>query len=96
LATFAEEAYYFDEVELTDCRGSLELVNNVTDTVRGARFDPEGSNMKSDSTWDWWNNLFEDTGELSGLKVLISTAEIVFDRQASLHSERAESNGNER
>jgi hypothetical protein len=69
---FAEEAYYFDEVRINDLprlsRGQ-EYVSG--DIVRGARFEPERSNMKAGSTWDWRNNPFRDTRELNGLKVLM-------------------------
>ena len=69
---FAEEAYYFDEVRIDGLprlsRGQ-EFVSG--DIVRGARFEPERSNMKSGSTWDWRKNSFADTRELNGLKVLM-------------------------
>jgi hypothetical protein len=69
---FAEEAYYFDEVRINDLprlsRGQ-EYVSG--DIVRGARFEPERSDMKAGSTWDWRNNPFKDTRELNGLKVLM-------------------------
>jgi hypothetical protein len=69
---FAEEAYYFDEVQI----GKLPRLSRgqdyvVGDTVRGARFEPKRSNMKRGSTWGWQKNPFEDTRELSGLKVLM-------------------------
>ena len=69
---FAEETYYFDEVRIDRLprlsRGQ-EFVSG--DVVRGARFEPERSNMKSGSTWDWRKNPFKDTRELNGLKVLM-------------------------
>ena len=69
---FAEEAYYFDEVRIVGLRRlsrGQEFVSG--DIVRGARFEPERSNMKSGSTWSWRKNPFSDTRELNGLKVLM-------------------------
>lgn len=69
---FAEEAYYFDEVRVNNLpRLSRGRDYVVGDTVRGARFEPKRRNMERGSTWDWRNNPFEDTRELSGLKVLM-------------------------
>jgi hypothetical protein len=69
---FAEEAYYFDEVRIDGLRrlsrGQEFVSGNI---VRGARFEPERSNMKSGSSWDWQKNPFKDTRELNGLKVLM-------------------------
>ena len=69
---FAEEAYYFDEVPIGGMpklsRGQ-DYVNG--DIVRGARFEPNRPSMKEGSTWSWHNNPFEETRELSGLKVLM-------------------------
>ena len=69
---FAEEAYYFDEVPInglpTLSRGRDYVTGEV---VHGARFEPERATMISGSTWDWRKNPFDDTRELSGLKVLM-------------------------
>lgn len=69
---FAEEAYYFDHVRVRNLprlsRGR-EFVNG--DQVRGVRFEPRRRNLKRGASWDWQNNPFEDTRELSGLKVLM-------------------------
>lgn len=69
---FAEEAYYYDEVRVENLprlsRGMDYVSGNV---VRGARFEPKRKNMKRGKPWDWRNNPFEDTRELSGLKVLM-------------------------
>ncbi len=69
---FAEEAYYFDEVPInglpTLSRGRDYVTGEV---VHGARFEPERPTMISGSTWDWRKNPFDDTRELSGLKVLM-------------------------
>lgn len=69
---FAEETYYFDEARIENLprlsRGR-EHVNG--ETVRGARFEPKREGVKRGSTWSWHKNPFEDTRELSGLKVLM-------------------------
>jgi hypothetical protein len=69
---FAEEAYYFDEVQIDNLprlsRGQDYVVGNI---ARGARFEPKRSNMKRGSTWGWMKNPFDNTRELSGLKVLM-------------------------
>lgn len=69
---FAEEAYYFDEVRVAGLphlsRGRDFVIG---DTVRGARFEPKRPTMKRGATWDWRDNPFKATRELSGLKVLM-------------------------
>lgn len=69
---FAEEAYYFDEVSIDNLprlsRGQDYLAGNI---VRGARFEPQRPDMKRGQTWGWQKNPFEDTRELSGLKILM-------------------------
>jgi hypothetical protein len=69
---FAEEAYYLDEARikgLPRLSGGQDYVSG--DTVRGARFEPKRSGMKRGPTWSWHDNPFENTPELSGLKVLM-------------------------
>lgn len=69
---FAEEAYYADEIQVIGMRqlsrGQDYVSGNI---VRGARFEPKRSNMGRGPTWDWRKNPFEDSRELSGLKVLM-------------------------
>jgi hypothetical protein len=69
---FAEEAYYFDEIRVENLprlsRGLQYVSGNV---VRGVRFEPRRESMKRGSTWSWQDNPFEDTRQLSGLKVLM-------------------------
>lgn len=69
---FAEEAYHFEEVRIAGLpklsRGE-EYVSG--DVVRDARFEPKRPGMKRGETWDWRKNPFDDTRELSGLKVLM-------------------------
>lgn len=68
---FAEEAYYVDQVRIVGLprlsRGQ-DYVNG--DTVSGARFEPKRSYERG-SDWSWQKNPFENTRELSGLKVLM-------------------------
>jgi len=69
---FAEEAYYFDEVPINGLPALSRGRDYVTgEIVQGARFEPERATMISGSSWDWRKNPFDDTRELSGLKVLM-------------------------
>jgi len=69
---FAEEAYYFDESRINGLPRLSRGQDYVSgDTVRGARFEPKRAGMKRGSTWSWHDNPFENTRELSGLKVLM-------------------------
>lgn len=69
---FAEEAYYFDKVQIEGMkrlsRGREHTLGNI---VRGARFEPRREELKRGPTWGWHKNPFEETRELSGLKVLM-------------------------
>ena len=70
---FAEEAYYFDRVQVRNLprlsRGR-EYVE-ASGVVRGARFEPRRRNVKRGPTWNWDKNPFTGTRQLSGLKVLM-------------------------
>jgi hypothetical protein len=70
---FAEEAYYFDRVRINNLprlsRGRQYVENR--EFVRGVRFEPRRKNVKRGPEWDWDNNPFKGTRELSGLKVLM-------------------------
>jgi hypothetical protein len=69
---FAEEAYYFDETRINELPRLSRGQDYVSgDTVRGARFEPKRKGMKRGPTWSWHDNPFENTRELSGLKVLM-------------------------
>ncbi|HKG97830.1 MAG TPA: hypothetical protein VKA97_08445 [Pyrinomonadaceae bacterium] len=69
---FAEEAYYFDEVPINGLPALSRGRDYVTgEIVHGARFEPERATMISGSRWDWRKNPFDETRELSGLKVLM-------------------------
>jgi hypothetical protein len=69
---FAEETYYFDRVRVKGMkrlsRGGEYVTGNV---VRGARFEPRRRNVKEGPEWSWRDGPFEDTREMSGLKVLM-------------------------
>ena len=70
---FAEESYYFDEVQIKNLprlsRGREYVA--AGDFVRGARFEPRRKNVERGQIWGWDKNPFEDSRELSGLKVLM-------------------------
>lgn len=70
---FAEEAYYFDEVRIENLpklsRGRDFVLTDGT--VIGARFEPERNHLTEGSVWDWEDNPFRGTRQLSGLKVLM-------------------------
>ena len=69
---FAEESYYFDDVPIKGLPALSRGRDYVTgEIVHGARFEPERSTMISGSRWDWGKCPFDDTRELSGLKVLM-------------------------
>lgn len=71
---FAEEAYYFDRVqvkELPRLSRGREYVGRDTRMVYGARFEPRREGVERGSDWDWSDNPFKGTRELSGLKVLM-------------------------
>lgn len=70
---FAEEAYYFDEVRIENLpRLSRGRDFVLTDgTVVGARFEPERKHLTEGPTWDWEENPFRGTRQLSGLKILM-------------------------
>lgn len=70
---FAEEAYYFRSArieKLPKLSRGMEYIaeNNI---LVGARFEPRREQLERGSSWDWADNPFLDTRELSGLKVLM-------------------------
>lgn len=71
---FAEEAYYFDRVQIRGLprlsRGR-EYVGRDTRMVYGARFEPRRESVERGPEWGWSDNPFKGTRELSGLKVLM-------------------------
>lgn len=70
---FAEEAYYFDQVMIDNLPKLSRGREYVTEAgiVVGARFEPEREHLEQGSSWDWADNPFEGTRQLSGLKVLM-------------------------
>jgi hypothetical protein len=71
---FAEEAYYFDRVQvrgLPKLSRGREYVGRDTRMVFGARFEPRREDVERGSDWGWSDNPFKGTRELSGLKVLM-------------------------
>ncbi len=70
---FAEEAYYFDQAEIQNMPRLSRGRDYVAEggIVRGARFEPKRIHLRKGPSWDWQNNPFNGTQELSGLKVLM-------------------------
>jgi hypothetical protein len=70
---FAEEAYYLDRARINGLprlsRGRQHVEGR--EVVRGVRFEPRRKDVKRGPEWDWDNNPFKGTRELSGLKVLM-------------------------
>jgi hypothetical protein len=70
---FADEAYYFDRVEIKNLP-SLSRGQNFVESksfVRGARFEPKRKNVDRGINWDWEENPFLKSRELDGLKVIM-------------------------
>ncbi len=70
---FAEEAYYFNWTIIQGLpplsRGRKYVGHEGI--VAGARFEPRREDVKRGDEWDWNDNPFKGTRELSGLKVLM-------------------------
>jgi len=70
---FADEAYYFDRVEVTSLpklsRGQNFVEGNKI--VRGVRFEPKRIDVQRGATWDWLDNPFVGQREFNGLKVMM-------------------------
>jgi hypothetical protein len=97
---FAEEAYYFDRVEIKNlprlARGQ-EFVEGGS-TVRSARFEPRRAGVKRGAIWDWLQNPFVGSRELDGLKVLmvlLANYDTRLDNNRVLSMQNAESGGRE-
>jgi hypothetical protein len=70
---FADEAYYYDRVEINNLP-TLSRGQNFVESkrfVRGARFEPKRKNVDRGDNWDWEANPFLKTRELDGLKVMM-------------------------
>jgi hypothetical protein len=71
---FAEEAYYFERVqvrELPRLSRGREYIGRDTRTAYGARFEPRREGVERGEDWGWNDNPFKGTRELSGLKILM-------------------------
>ena len=69
---FAEEAYYYDHIEVKNLprlSKGQEFVSGAT--VRGVRFEPRRKGVTRGAIWDWLKNPFVGTREFDGLKVLM-------------------------
>jgi hypothetical protein len=70
---YADEAYYFDRVVITNLPRLSRGQNFVEagSVVRGARFEPKRKDVKRGETWDWLENPFVGQREFNGLKVMM-------------------------
>jgi hypothetical protein len=70
---FAEEAYYFDSVPVENMPRLSRGRDYVAEggILRGARFEPKRKHLTKGPNWDWHDNPFKGTRELSGLKILM-------------------------
>jgi hypothetical protein len=69
---FAEEAYYYDRIEVKNLprlSKGQEFVSGAT--VRGVRFEPRRKGVTRGAIWDWLKNPFVGTREFDGLKVMM-------------------------
>lgn len=71
---YAEEAYYFDNVKIRKLPRHLSRGDEHVapgNVLVGVRFEPRRSHIERDDNWDWNENPFKDTKQLSGLKILM-------------------------
>lgn len=70
---FAEEAYYLRRATIEGLPSLSRGEEYVVDgrMLVGARFEPRREGVKRGGAWDWSDNPFAGTRELSGLKVLM-------------------------
>jgi len=70
---FAEEAYYFKRVTIRNLpklsRGQEFVIRR--NVLLSARFEPRRQNLQSGPEWDWNDNPFQGSRELSGLKIMM-------------------------
>ncbi len=70
---FVEPAYYFEQAQIQNLpklsRGNEFIA--AGGLVHRIRFEPRPKHIKRGQYWDWSDNPFADTRELSGLKVLM-------------------------
>jgi hypothetical protein len=70
---FADEAYYFDRVDILGLPKLSRGQNFVEGarTVRGVRFEAKRTDVTRGDTWDWLDNPFVGQREFNGLKVMM-------------------------
>jgi hypothetical protein len=70
---FADEAYYFDRVEIPNLPRLARGQNFVegSNIVRGVRFEPRRKDVQRGATWNWLDNPFVGQREFNGLKVMM-------------------------
>lgn len=69
---FAEEAYYYDRVEVKNLPRTKRASEFTQGSyLLGARFEPRRPHVVRGAIWDWLNNPFVGTKELDGLKTLM-------------------------
>lgn len=69
---FAEEAYYYDRVEVKNLPRTKRASEFTQGSyLLGARFEPRRPHIVRGATWDWLQNPFVGSRELDGLKVLM-------------------------
>ena len=70
---FADEAYYFDRVEVSNLPKLSRGQNFVEGSrfVCGARFEPKRQDVRRGETWNWLDNPFVGQREFNGLKVMM-------------------------
>jgi hypothetical protein len=70
---FADEAYYLPRARIENLPKLSRGMENIAENniVIGARFEPKREHLERGPTWDWADNPFLDTKQLSGLKVLM-------------------------
>lgn len=70
---FAEEAYYYNRVTIRNLpqlsRGQEFVIRR--NVLRSVRFEPKRQNLQSGPAWDWNDNPFQGSQELSGLKIMM-------------------------
>lgn len=70
---FADEAYYFDRIEVQNLPRLSRGQNFVEGGkfVRGVRMEPRRKDVKRGEIWDWLKNPFVGKREFDGLKVMM-------------------------
>jgi len=66
---FVDEIYYLPEIKVT---GVPKMFLSPEGLVVGARLERRGKGMKKVGRWDWFDNPFDGTRELNGLRVVMA------------------------